>query len=632
MLAAYAVPLTSRQASIQWDAVDVHYSAQKYYAQRVFSGELPQWTPYIFSGFPFLADPQTGAWYPGNWPFLILGAGPKALEGELALHALLAAAGAYLLLRRWVRGSAAATGALCFALSGFFAGHSSHIGIFESATLFPWLLYALFLAVEGRFWSGSLLGTAVGGGLLLAGHFQTALYAFSGMALVAVAQMTRRRNAARPALGFLAITAVGAVLLSAVQTLPGFELTARSIRAGANYSSSTEGSLNAGALTTLILPDELGAVSGPYRGPGDVTQYYFYAGILLVPLALLGLRNASIRVHGLSLIIPALLYMAGPSLGVFRLIAWLPGFRSIRAPVHAWFLAAMALALLAAAGAEWLSARWRWAGAVLFVVFAFDLCNTNLWSNPLAYAHTSFESLYGAGLDQARKVQALVTPLTRFDAPDKVIALGPLNHPLDLRLEATYGYNPLMLSSYAEFRDAAARNPKLRDSLSVSRILDMSTGDLKENRSLLPRAYFPKELASVPGKAAARLALEILDPPRQAVLTGPLPALTQDPRATATVQAKGEQTYEVSYKSATPGVIRLGIPYFPGWRATVDDVACRLLQADYAMTAVVVPAGEKQLKLSFHSTYLGLGAGLSGLGIAALAGLATMAWKQRELS
>ena len=287
--------------------------------------------------------------------------------------------------------------------------------------------------------------------------------------------------------------------------------------------------------------------------------------------------------------------------------------------------------LLAAAGAEWLATRWRWAGAVLFVAFAFDLCNTNLWSNPLAYAHTSFEALYGPGLDQARKVQALVTPLTRFDAPDKVIALGPLNHPLDLRLEATYGYNPLMLSSYAEFRDAAARNPKLRDSLSVSRILDMATGDLKENRSLLPRAYFPKELASVPDKVGARRALETLDPPRQAVLTGPLPAMTQDPRATATVQAKGEQAYEVSYKSATPGVIRLGIPYFPGWAATVDGVACRLLEADYAMTAVVVPAGEKELKLSFHSTYLGLGAALSGLGIAALAGLATMAWKQREL-
>ena len=149
---AYVVPLSSENASIHWDAVDVHYSAQRYFAEHVSRGTLPYWTPYVFSGFPFLADPQTGGWYPGNWPFLLAGAGPKILEAELAGHALLAAAGAFLLMRRWLRGSAAAAGALCYALSGFFAGHSSHIGMFESAALLPWLLLALAMAIEDRFW------------------------------------------------------------------------------------------------------------------------------------------------------------------------------------------------------------------------------------------------------------------------------------------------------------------------------------------------------------------------------------------------------------------------------------------------------------------------------------------------
>src|SRR5579862_1291938 len=89
LLVAYAVPLAIPDASIQWDAVDVHYSAQRYFADKILHGEIPFWTPYIFSGFPFLADPQTGGWYPPNWPFMLAGAGPKALEAELALHALL---------------------------------------------------------------------------------------------------------------------------------------------------------------------------------------------------------------------------------------------------------------------------------------------------------------------------------------------------------------------------------------------------------------------------------------------------------------------------------------------------------------------------------------------------------------
>ena len=53
----YWIPLTDPQTSIQWDAVDVHYSSQKYFADHITRGELPFWLPYIFSGFPFLADP-----------------------------------------------------------------------------------------------------------------------------------------------------------------------------------------------------------------------------------------------------------------------------------------------------------------------------------------------------------------------------------------------------------------------------------------------------------------------------------------------------------------------------------------------------------------------------------------------
>jgi hypothetical protein len=633
ILTAYAVPLLNTDASIQWDAVDVHYSAQRYFAERIVHGDIPFWTPYIFSGFPFMADPQTGGWYPGNWPFLLAGASPKAIEAELAFHAILAAAGVFLLLRRWLGESAAAAGALSYALGGFFAGHSSHIGMFESAALFPWLLVALFMAVDGKLWRGALLGTAAGGALILTGHFQTALYAFSGLASLAIAATIRKPiEIAKRAVVFLAIVAAGAVLLSAIQTLPGLELTAQSNRATTDTSSSTEGAMDVRALSTLVLPDSLGATSGAYNGPGDVTQYYFYAGVLLLPLAALGLRNASIRSYALWLLIPGILYMAGPSLGFFRLVAWLPGFRQVRAPVHAWFVVAMALAILGAAGVEWLASRWRWAGPAIVAILAFDLCVNNVWNNPLAYAHASFDSLYGNRLDMARqKLVPAVPRSTRFEAPDALTAFGPMNHPLDLRLETTYGYNPLQLARYGEFRQAMSRNSKLRDSLAVSRILNPTNGTLVDNPSQLPWAYFPKEILAVSSDNEALRALEDLDPPRQAILSQPVPSVQQDPAASATMEPEGEQAYRVRYKSATAGVLRLSLPYFPGWEATVDGAACPVLRADYAMTAVLVPAGDKELKLRFHSTRFATGAALSGCGILLLAALATMA-KRRDLS
>src|SRR5271154_4012207 len=100
ILIFYWTPLFDDSATIQWDTVDVHYSAQKYFEQSLRSTGLPAWTPFEFSGMPFLADPQTAAWYPLHWPFFVVGITPRALQWELALHAFLALAGAFLLARK----------------------------------------------------------------------------------------------------------------------------------------------------------------------------------------------------------------------------------------------------------------------------------------------------------------------------------------------------------------------------------------------------------------------------------------------------------------------------------------------------------------------------------------------------
>ena len=176
VIAFYAIPLFDSQTSIQWDAVDVHYSAQKYFSESLWKGHLPQWTPFVFSGFPFLADPQTGAWYPLHWPFFLIGISPRTIVWELALHAFLALFGMFLLARRLeFEPPFAILAGVFYAAGGFFAGHSSHIGIFETAALFPWLLWAALAAVESESAMPVALAGLIGGLMMLAGHFQTAL-------------------------------------------------------------------------------------------------------------------------------------------------------------------------------------------------------------------------------------------------------------------------------------------------------------------------------------------------------------------------------------------------------------------------------------------------------------------------
>ena len=99
------------------------------------------------------------------------------------------------------------------------------------------------------------------------------------------------------------------------------------------------------------MPNWLGALTGSYRGPFDITQYYFYAGLLLVPMAALGVAKNRVRIPALAILVTAVWYMLGPAAGFYRLGAILPGLHSVRAPIQGWFVAALVLAMLAAAGA-----------------------------------------------------------------------------------------------------------------------------------------------------------------------------------------------------------------------------------------------------------------------------------------
>ncbi len=626
VLIFYWVPLTSGSASIQWDAADLHYPLQKYFGDRLFSGHLPFWTPYTFSGYPLLANIEVGAWYPPNWLFFLAGITPRAIEAELALAAGIACIGAYLFLRRLALDEgAAAAGALTYGFSGFFAAHSSHVGMFCAASLFPWLLLAYRKAAEGPAVRFTALGGLAGGMMLLAGHFQTALYGLLGMGLYALSDIRADRRRCRRTVAIVAGIGLGSVALAAIEIFPGMELTAHSLRAAADYSQNTEGVLHAEPLLTLVAPNWLGALDGSYRGPSDITQYYFYGGLLLLPLAIVGLVKSRLRIPALCILVPAVWYMTGPAGGFYRIAMAIPWLGKVRAPIHGWFVAAMGLAILAGAGSAWVLNRWRHPAVcfgLVLIVFA-DLFYWNALANPLAWARGSYEELYGATETLVRqRVAGTQPPLTRFDAPKSFPSLGPLDGPLNLRLAATYGYFALESAVYGQYIDAMRRNPRLSDGLNVSRRLNPQTGALEPNPGVLPRAYFPKRVVRVADDASSRKALETLAPAEFSTVLGPDLALRQDPQAAASVVRHEEQSYVLHYRAATPSLLKLSEAWYPGWRATAGGKELPVLRVDHALIGVVVPAGEGDITFAFHSNYFNYGAALSIAAALALAAVA----------
>jgi hypothetical protein len=625
VLLYYWTPLLDAAASIQWDAVDVHYSPQKYFSDAVRSGHLPFWTPYVYSGFPFLSDPQVGAWYPLNWPFFLLGITPRSIEWELALHCWIAAAGAFLFAKellgsRWA-------GVFCaafYAFSGFFAGHSSHAGMFQAAALFPWLLWSGMRAVRSVRWLPAV--AIVSGLLVLVGHFQTALYAFCGLALVVSGDAIQRKELRRPA-AVLLCAALSALVLPAVTTLPGLELTAESERATSNYVHDANGTLAPEALLTLVSANQFGVWDrDKYTGPADITQFFFYQGILLIPLAVAGAITSKHRIYAFLLLIPAFWYAMGPGGGFYLLVAQLPGLRSVRAPIHDWFLVAFALGLLASAAIVALRSRIRspWIPLTLLAVVCGDLWYCNMSHNRLAYARTTFDSLYGDREQRFAQVAAATAakPMARLWAPFDTNDFGPLNGPLDTRLELTFGYNPLALARYSRYLQAAGQNPRLLDSLAVTAKLDLKEGLFFANPAALPRI-------SAPASLAPSGSLEQLDPAKTAMMEA-APSVTENgPIELAITNYEGDR-YRAHYRAAHPTVVRLAVPYFPGWHAEVDGQEQRIFPLDVALIGTQVPAGSHDLVFRYRSNWFATGATVSCAGWLAILGWIAFVRRRRD--
>ncbi|MCC7500150.1 MAG: YfhO family protein [Bryobacterales bacterium] len=609
----YWIPLTDPATTPQWDTIDYHYSVQKYFSDVASEGRLPLWSDRAFSGYPFLADPQTGAWYPLNWPFFALGITPKSLMTEIALHALLALIGAWLLAGRWLHnGFAAGITAVCYAFSGYFAGHATHLGMFQSAAWLPLLLYGLHRSIEdGRLRTMALTGAGAAC-MFLAGHFQTALYLFAALALYgAVLALLLQRW--RAAFVSLAVISGLTVLLSAVQLIPTAELVMNSTRAGVRYLDQTGAPLVNRALWTLVSPNHYGSISGAYTGPVDITEFFLYGGILLLPLAILGLICHRLRWAALALLIPALWYAYGPPGGLYNVVAQMPGFGAVRAPVHAWFVVAMALALAAGGGAAWLSGtlRWRYLGLAIALIAFIDLFYWNSLENRLPYARTSFETLYAQPQESFfGAVRRVLPPGTRFHSAGASPAFGPMNNSYDLGISATYGSNPLRLSRYEHFFAAAALNPKLVNELNAGGLLDSKTGEIMANPAALPRFYIPPAL-SRPDNTPILGQLVKLDPAAMSLVEGRVDRFRQDAAGKISVKQADAGRYKLEISVQSPTLLRAAIAWYPGWRAAVDGHPVQVEIVDHALMGIPIPAGRHQVNLVYHSTTFLCGAAIS---------------------
>ena len=398
-------PWLSGSVTIPWDA-KAHFQPQiQFLAASLAAGESPFWSPYVFSGHPQIADPQSLIFSP---PFLLLalfnGAPSLNAVDTAVLVTILAGAVALIVYfrdRQW-HWAGALLAALGFAFGAAMAWRIQHTGQVLSLATLPFAMLWLDRALLRRS-AGYGIAAGLAGAMVVLGRDQVALLAIYFLAGYVVAHwlssprpVDEARDTLRP---LLAGGLAGAVTI-ALPILMTALVAADSNRPAIDLEGAGRGSLHPALLLTFLAPDVFGS-SGEmamYWGPPsmkwsetglyiaqNVGQLYIGAvpALLLVVGVVSGvLWSRGIRYVSVALVV-ALLYALGWYTPVFAVLhAVVPGVDLYRRPADAVFLIGFLGAVAAGYTAHRLltatlppMAAWQWAivAAVPLAGFAVAL-------------------------------------------------------------------------------------------------------------------------------------------------------------------------------------------------------------------------------------------------------------------
>ena len=570
-----------------WNAGDLwdHYEPLNRYAvERIQSGGMPLWNPFMFSGAPFLGTAQPAVFSPAHLLFQTARLS-TAFGAVFLIQPFLAGLGAFL----WAcalgaRRSGALAAAAVYAGSGMIILRipHGHPVIQGGYAWLPWLA----LALSTR--SGVLLG-AVTALIFTSGHAQPMGYA----ALMGLAWLSFVGAGHAPArLLRLATATILGLALAAPALLPVIEMAVRSVRGASDPLVAMSYSWPPAYLAALVRPLHFGnPIVGTFHVP-DHPSYFFefcsvYMGLAGLALAFFGVvrvivprrgerpavagapRSPAVRPVVMALVLGAVLAAAlafGEHTFIYpALLKLLPPLGMLRAPARFFVLLALVVSVLAARGIAGL--RIRGLGTACLLVIAVEASVT--WRDVLVPGNPAPALSPSVNLAWLSATGSRVLVLDDIAHPNK---------PMRTRIPHAGGYDAMMLFDYAAYLAAADGGPAVTTvGLRIQNPGSSGIGALGVKWIATARDLRHPLLRLARQDGGFRIYEHL----------GARPRL----RGVASARITRDDPERVAFEAEGPGRLLLADPWYPGWVAVVNGRVQPVWRDSGLFRAVDLPGG-----------------------------------------
>jgi hypothetical protein len=350
------------------DFIAFYLSMKKFLYDEIWlHHSIPYWNPYIFGGMPFWAHFESTVFYPLGFLFWLIPP-DRAYGYSMFLHFALAGIFMYGLVRSFHVGRAGSFVAGALYLCNGFIMALIYLGHMCPIWSYIWLPAVIYFLNRAMMSPTPYIPACIAGVLwgiqILAGAPQDAFYTFLAAMLFLACRVEIRAgwpsSFLKPLVTASLLFTTG-VALSAMQTIPAFELINNSVRADLDsYDMVTIASYPPQGIITAVLPHFFGnyAVNTLWVGnvPWSIPQQNLYVGILpLILVCCISYRKSqNRRIIGFAVVLSAvaLILALGRHTPVYKIAYLFPGFDRFRAPSKIIVLWVFGLGILAGQGMD----------------------------------------------------------------------------------------------------------------------------------------------------------------------------------------------------------------------------------------------------------------------------------------